>query len=187
MIHFHFLHFIFIHFRLVQLSWYFGNSCSSFKDPQDVFTCLCSNSYRWRNVSSVLSSVVLYWIFRRMSLSLQTSSSWITTLAGSDTMKCICIFETVLILCYSTIVVSLLCLVLLLRVHPLCLTWSSITSQPRISTSPSTSTLAHEDGRLPLIWWGRWELGNTIDCYVCKILHMYNLRWDLLKSKNVSV
>ncbi len=46
----------------------------------------------------------------------------------------------------------------LLREHQLCLTWSSTMSQPRIWTSPSTSTLAHEDGKPQLIWWGRWEI-----------------------------
>lgn len=37
------------------------------------------------------------------------------------------------------------------------LTWSSTTSRPHTSTSPSTSTSAPEDGRLRLTWWGRWE------------------------------
>lgn len=46
-------------------------------------------------------------------------------------------------------------------------TWSSTTSRPHTSTSPSTSTLAPEDGRLLLIWWGRWEA--AVHTCLCRI------------------
>lgn len=86
----------------------FANSCHSLKDLWAVFGRLYNNNYRCGDVLSDMSSaVLLYWIFRWMSLSLQTGSSWITTLTGFDTMICIFIFETVLIAHSSTFVLTL--------------------------------------------------------------------------------
>lgn len=62
--------------------------------------------------------------------------------------------------------ISLFSLSLPLRVLLLYSTWSSITSQPHTSTSPSTSTLALEDGRLRHTWWGRWEFVGKRICRV---------------------